>query len=57
MNSGSPGGPGSGGSGGVGGVGSAGRRRADSLTTPADTRRAELHGLEPGQMYQVGDSD
>ncbi|XP_052743159.1 neogenin isoform X2 [Bicyclus anynana] len=29
------------------------RRRADSLTTPADTRRAELRGLEPAQTYQV----
>ncbi|XP_045782410.1 neogenin isoform X2 [Maniola jurtina] len=29
------------------------RRRADSLTTPADTRRAELRGLEPSQTYQI----
>ncbi|CAH2207386.1 jg4246, partial [Pararge aegeria aegeria] len=29
------------------------RRRADSLTTPADTRRAELRGLEPAQTYQI----
>ncbi|XP_069364150.1 neogenin [Maniola hyperantus] len=28
------------------------RRRADSLTTPADTRRAELRALEPAQTYQ-----
>ncbi|XP_064075650.1 neogenin [Vanessa tameamea] len=34
-------------------AGAAGRRRADSLTTPADTRRAELRGLEPATSYQI----
>ncbi|XP_068622270.1 neogenin [Battus philenor] len=29
------------------------RRRAESLTTPADTRRAELRDLETGTVYQV----
>ncbi|CAH0717029.1 unnamed protein product, partial [Brenthis ino] len=38
--------------GGSGGTGNS-RRRADSLTTPADTRRAELRGLEPAQTYQI----
>ncbi|CAG5005457.1 unnamed protein product [Parnassius apollo] len=28
-------------------------RRAESLTTPADARRAELRGLETGTLYQV----
>ncbi|OWR48245.1 Neogenin [Danaus plexippus plexippus] len=30
-----------------------GARRADSLTTPADTTRADLTGLEPSTTYQV----
>ncbi|XP_052754189.1 LOW QUALITY PROTEIN: neogenin-like [Galleria mellonella] len=35
--------------GGVGGT----RRKADSLTTPADARRAELRDLETGTTYQI----
>lgn len=31
-----------------------GRRKADSLTTPADARRAELRGLDTATAYQVG---
>ncbi|XP_037871325.1 neogenin isoform X2 [Bombyx mori] len=29
------------------------RRKADSLTTPADTRRAELRDLDPSTTYQI----
>ncbi|GBP89205.1 Neogenin, partial [Eumeta japonica] len=35
------------------GAGMGTRRRAESLTTPADARRAELRGLERGTTYQV----
>ncbi|XP_026742146.1 neogenin-like [Trichoplusia ni] len=31
----------------------AGRRKADSLTTPADQRRAELRGLDTATTYQI----
>ncbi|KAJ0170386.1 hypothetical protein K1T71_014314 [Dendrolimus kikuchii] len=31
----------------------AGRRKADSLTTPADARRAELRGLDTATTYQI----
>ncbi|CAH2083882.1 unnamed protein product [Euphydryas editha] len=34
-------------------AGAGAKKRADSLTTPADTRRAELHGLEPATTYQI----
>ncbi|CAK1548764.1 unnamed protein product [Leptosia nina] len=37
-----------------GGAGSgAGKRRADSLTTPADARHADLADLEPSATYQI----
>lgn len=34
----------------------AARRKADSLTTPADARRAELRGLDTATTYQVDNS-
>ncbi|KAJ8707304.1 hypothetical protein PYW08_011438 [Mythimna loreyi] len=35
------------------GPGAAQRRKADSLTTPADQRRAELRGLDTATTYQI----
>ncbi|CAB3223048.1 unnamed protein product [Arctia plantaginis] len=42
-----------GGGGAVSGSGPPGRRKADSLTTPADQRRAELRPLETATTYQI----
>ncbi|XP_045508170.1 neogenin [Colias croceus] len=38
---------------GANGASGANRRRADSLTTPADARRADLTNLEPSATYQI----